>query len=183
MVLATLWDCPAMVRSQRKWPWSPDHWTAPWKPRLLNFFPPQNENYLEAAMRESAPLVVVRSTHQHVCQAGLAFWKLFAIHSDLADSVDFGIAFSVLFWLVFTANFNSDEKLTYQRQFHPTARSCSGRYFNGTLLSALSTLLLYHTLPLNFVSNIFQKRWWFKIITCMINFYRLWHIQNDLGSG
>ena len=81
MVLATLWDCPAMVRSQRKWPWSPDHWTAPWKPRLLNFFPPQNENYLEAAMRESAPLVVVRSTHQHVCQAGLALCMWFVIHS------------------------------------------------------------------------------------------------------
>ena len=139
--------------------------------KVAKFFPPQNENYLEAAVRESAPLVVVRSTHQHVCQAGLAFWKLFAIHSDFADSVDFGIVFSVLFWLVFTANFNSDEKLTYQRQFHPAARSCGGRYFNGTLLSALSTLLLYHTLPLNFLSKNCQKRWRFRIITCMINSY------------
>ena len=26
-----------MVRSQRKWPWSLDHWNAPWKPRLLSF--------------------------------------------------------------------------------------------------------------------------------------------------
>ena len=52
------------------------------------------KNYLEAAVRESLPLVVVRSTHQHVRQAGLAFRKLFAIHSDFADSVDFGIVFS-----------------------------------------------------------------------------------------
>ena len=47
---------------------------------VANFFPPQNGNYLEAAVRESFPLIVVRSTHQHVRQAGLALRRCFVIH-------------------------------------------------------------------------------------------------------
>ena len=40
--------------------------------KVAKFFRLKMKNYLEAAVRESLPLVVVRSTHQHVRQAGLA---------------------------------------------------------------------------------------------------------------